>query len=354
MHKIIFEPESTIETPFISVVVTAFNRKEYILEAVKSVLNQTLERSKYEVIVIKNYLDESIDDFLRKNNVVNIYTDEIGLGAKLAYGIERSRGQAISFLEDDDLFLPIKLDEISDIFKKNKDAVYIRNEIYNTVNPNNEISKISMGRDISLINHEKHIINTLDIKNIAHIYHLFRKCGVGNNSSISVRKNFYESSTTFLNDMNYLTDLFLFFWAIFKGKMNELLVFSETPLSIWRIHESWTNTSSQSNLDEFLIKNLRVSNQGIQAYEKFKSIFKSNVLLNNYLQLAQNAWITQRKLTESKKCGISETIALIKVGFYKRDVHVLAVVPLIFFSFLSQGFVSKLFRVGLKKIQSYK
>ena len=81
MFKVISEPESSSKNPFISVVVTAYDRKEFILEAVKSVIDQTLDRSRYEIIVVKNYLDPEIDKFLGGNDVFNIYTDEKPLGA---------------------------------------------------------------------------------------------------------------------------------------------------------------------------------------------------------------------------------------------------------------------------------
>ena len=43
-----------MEKPFISVIVTAYNRKQFILEALNSIVNQTLSKDKYEVIVTKN------------------------------------------------------------------------------------------------------------------------------------------------------------------------------------------------------------------------------------------------------------------------------------------------------------
>jgi len=40
--------------PFISVIITAHNRRELLLEAVNSALNQTLPKDEYEIIVVKN------------------------------------------------------------------------------------------------------------------------------------------------------------------------------------------------------------------------------------------------------------------------------------------------------------
>jgi len=52
--------------PYISVIITAYDRKKYLLGAVQSALNQTLPKDLYEVIVIKNFRDETIDRQLEK------------------------------------------------------------------------------------------------------------------------------------------------------------------------------------------------------------------------------------------------------------------------------------------------
>ena len=46
---------------FISVIIIAYKRKEFLLGAIKSVLNQTLDKKYYEIIVVKNYKDDAID-----------------------------------------------------------------------------------------------------------------------------------------------------------------------------------------------------------------------------------------------------------------------------------------------------
>ena len=46
----------------ISVIIVAYNRKMYVKQAVESALNQTYDKNKYEIIVVKNFNDEDIDD----------------------------------------------------------------------------------------------------------------------------------------------------------------------------------------------------------------------------------------------------------------------------------------------------
>ena len=50
--------ESEVEgTPYISVIVTAYNRRQYLPDALRSLEAQTLSKDKFEVIVVKNFED---------------------------------------------------------------------------------------------------------------------------------------------------------------------------------------------------------------------------------------------------------------------------------------------------------
>ena len=42
-------------TPFISVIIVAYQRRRYFWNAIESVLNQSLNKSLYEIIVITNF-----------------------------------------------------------------------------------------------------------------------------------------------------------------------------------------------------------------------------------------------------------------------------------------------------------
>jgi len=49
----------------ISVVVVAYNRRGFLLSALRSIVNQSFKD--YEVIVAKNFHDLDIDDFIKKH-----------------------------------------------------------------------------------------------------------------------------------------------------------------------------------------------------------------------------------------------------------------------------------------------
>ena len=356
MFKIINDVCGGDEHPYISVILTAFNRKEYILEAIKSVLNQTLERSKYEIIVVKNYLDDNIDKVLSENNVINIYTDDVPVGAYFVIGMKKSKGEIICFLDDDDLFFPNKLEVVYYLFRNNTNVVYVKNKTFDTSGPNEAISGTGMVKTrISGLGLLKSIvINVEEVNSIGRVYHIIRKYGINKPSTISIRKRLYIEAIKQLRDVNYASDLFLFFWAIFKSCKKNVIIIQAMTLSIYRVHDSWTQVNAKSSFHDFTAKNLSISKQGIEAYEKFKRIFQSNFVLKKYIDLATDAWKVQLKLTSGEKCTLSDGISLFKVGFYKRDPYVIGAELLVFISRLNPDWTSRLFLSGLRRVQSFK
>ncbi|MCH4816713.1 MAG: glycosyltransferase [Saccharolobus sp.] len=98
--------------PYISVIITAYNRKQFLLDAIKSVLNQSLNRNEYEILVAKNFKDDNIDNYLYNNKIKNISIFRSVNNSYIAEAVKLSSGEIISFLDDDDLFLPTKLENV--------------------------------------------------------------------------------------------------------------------------------------------------------------------------------------------------------------------------------------------------
>ena len=157
-----------MDNTLISVIITAYNRKEYLLDAIKSVLGQTLNKTLYEIIVIKNFKNEIIDKFIENNNIKNILMDGT-VGEFLYAGIMESKGDIISFLDDDDLFVSNKLEYVYNLFKNNNNLVYFHNNTFYIDSNNKKFKKIqnnSIDFNISCISIRKDIINKNLLKEI--------------------------------------------------------------------------------------------------------------------------------------------------------------------------------------------
>lgn len=193
---------------YISVIIIAYDRKEFLLEALKSTVNQTLDRKNYEIIVVSNFNDKNIDEFILQNSIKSIYTDDTSLSGKLAIGIKNSSGNVISFLDDDDMFTEDKLEYI---YNKFTDKVaYIHNN-YITINKNgNKINYRNKGIDFNM-------------------------------SSISIRKDVINSN---VSKINRLLDAFMYFSAIGNGK----IIKSKKVLTYYRLYDG--NTSQYYTKEE--------------------------------------------------------------------------------------------------------
>ena len=108
----------------ISVIITAYNRKDYLLNAAKSAADQTLSKDLYEVVVVKNFEDKQIDGYIRRLGFKNVVYDTPRYGEQVAVGIEESSGDVLAFLDDDDEFEREKLSEVYKAFSKYREISY--------------------------------------------------------------------------------------------------------------------------------------------------------------------------------------------------------------------------------------
>jgi glycosyltransferase involved in cell wall biosynthesis len=96
----------------ISVIIPYYNRERYIDETVQSVLSQTFKP--LEIIIVNDCSRESSRQFLDRYAGVCIIVDlpqNLGLAGSRNAGIRAARGRYIAFLDDDDIWLPHKLEQ---------------------------------------------------------------------------------------------------------------------------------------------------------------------------------------------------------------------------------------------------
>ena len=112
--------------PDISVIIPTFNRISLLKKAVSSVLTQTYKD--FEIIIIDNYSSDGTLEYLEelKDNRINFYQiKNEGIIAKSRnFGISKSLGEYIAFLDDDDWWDKNKLLESKLKLNEGFDFVY--------------------------------------------------------------------------------------------------------------------------------------------------------------------------------------------------------------------------------------
>jgi glycosyltransferase involved in cell wall biosynthesis len=98
--------------PFVTVIIPTFNRKEYLLEAVKSVLDQTYKN--LEIIIVDDGSTDGSKEAIKNLNndkISYIWQKNSGLPSVARNtGIKQSKGDYIAFLDSDDLWVQEKLE----------------------------------------------------------------------------------------------------------------------------------------------------------------------------------------------------------------------------------------------------
>lgn len=118
------------ENPLVSVIVTTYNRKQYLGECLHSILNQTF--TDFELIVVDNYSNYDFYSFIESFNDKRIrayQNKNYGIIAvNRNYGIRKSRGKYIAFCDDDDLWKEEKLEKQIKIIE-NRDVIAIGSNV---------------------------------------------------------------------------------------------------------------------------------------------------------------------------------------------------------------------------------
>jgi glycosyltransferase involved in cell wall biosynthesis len=118
--------------PLISVIVTTYNRKNELKQAVKSILAQTFDN--FEIIIVDNYSDYNIHKLInsfKDLRIVLIQNHNNGnyvISRNL--GIKKAKGSFIAFCDDDDYWLPHKLESQLKLFDNKKDVGLVYSKCY--------------------------------------------------------------------------------------------------------------------------------------------------------------------------------------------------------------------------------
>ncbi len=100
-------------TPEISVVIPAYNAEKYIAESVLSVINQTFNL--WELIIVDDGSTDSTVEIIKRfytdTRIILVRQANKGVSAARNTGIKTAKGKFIAFLDADDYYLPLNLEE---------------------------------------------------------------------------------------------------------------------------------------------------------------------------------------------------------------------------------------------------
>jgi len=217
------------------------------------VLNQTLGRDKYEIIVVTNV------DLPEMEGVKIIKSNERWLGPKIAQGIEEAKGDIISLLEDDDLFLLNKLEVVYNVFKENKGLGLFKNPV-KYINEQGKEWLNAFHKEPMSITHKN-----LDLEILGQAIGKY-ELGLYN-SSISFKKKDILDYLNYLREIKLVVDNFIAYFFLFT---NQVVIWNQ-PLSVLRVLSD-SASRKLANLDQY-IEHMNFYQRII--YEDYITIYKS-------------------------------------------------------------------------------
>ena len=107
---------------FVSIIVTTYNRKVLLKETIDSILNQSFKN--FELIVVDNYSNYDFISLIKSfnDNRIRPFQNENNgiIAVNRNYGIKKAKGDYLAFCDDDDLWMPEKLEKQLKLFDRSE------------------------------------------------------------------------------------------------------------------------------------------------------------------------------------------------------------------------------------------
>jgi len=259
-----------METPFVSIILSTYNRSEYIKESIESVLNQSFKA--FEFIIINdcsndNNIEKIILNYWKKDNRIIYIKNKKNLWISKSRNkwLKIAKWEYIAIIDDDDIWEKDKLEKQIRFMENNKDYILCWTNTIIIDENNNEIWKI------------KYWINNKDIKNN------LLKINQFVNSSIIFQNKWllYNEKSNLAEDY----ELTLKLWFLWKFKnINEYL-------TKYRVHRNSTTRKKNIEMELQALKLMLKYRNNYWWFYKWILIKIKSILINSLINMTNKIWI---------------------------------------------------------------
>lgn len=305
--------------PLISVIITAYNRTKYLEHALMSAVAQDVDPLLYEIIIVTNLDIRKPAERKGSPNVYVVKSEMVGQGPFILDGIDRCQGDYLLFLDDDDLFLPTKLQRVVKLIKEFPNVGFYHNGHLLTTNGSDGVARKVEGAQLTSN-------KRVTVKSMANWEH-YRKRVAGiyrlkpdfNSSSIMIKKSIICQNRSYMAEQDYLIDGFLFYISLTSHRH---IVVDDMKLTQYRLHDGNRTQFLEREGNQASMR--RITEEHIVAAQKIRKMILSKddpVALElidkfmNYLLLIQKVQSHNSK----RKQAFAPLMRLIRDLFHFRS-----------------------------------
>lgn len=211
----------------VSVIMSCYNSEQYLMEAIKSILNQTY--SKFEFIIVNDGSTDSTLDIIKSikdSRIIILNQENQGLATALNNAIKIAKGKYILRMDADDISLSHRIQKQVSFMESNPEVGVLGSAIIFIDEKDNQL-----GRSFSLLSSrliEKFILN--------------HKGNVMAHPSVIIRKELFDKYGGYCRHMTFSQDYQLWSKFLRKGVVFKNL---KEALLKYRINENSTGSKMQ-------------------------------------------------------------------------------------------------------------
>ncbi len=139
-----------------SIIITNFNRKEYLGRAIRSCLKQSLERYRYEIIVVDDASTDKSQDVIVgfKDQIVPVLLEEnVGVAEASNIGIKKALGRFIIRVDSDDYINENTLLFMTELLDSNHDIGFVYSDHFRVDETEKILERVDLTTPDKLFRH---------------------------------------------------------------------------------------------------------------------------------------------------------------------------------------------------------
>ena len=220
-----------------------YNGERYLREALDSIVGQTYKD--WELVIINDGSSDSTESIIKEYMdrgypIVYHYQENHGLGYSRNEALKRSKGEYVAFIDQDDIWMPEKIEKQVLLFSNNPENDFLYTNYY-------------------ILKNNKKLLAIRKNQKTGYVFERFLfRYPVALVTAMLKRKTIVNSNIKFDRHLNLSEEHDLFMRFLYKSKAGYI----EEPLAIYRIH---------SEMSSF-VRMLDYYDEGVYILKKFKNI----------------------------------------------------------------------------------